>query len=66
MWLGDGLSRTDREGHVLIGQLDERGIQEDLARHLVDGGQHGLVGDALGAQQRDELLAQALVAVAVL
>ena len=63
--LRDGLPRTDREGHVLIGQLDKRGVQEDMTWHLVDGRQHGLVGDAFRAQLLDELLAQAFVAVGV-
>ena len=63
--LRDGLSRTDGEGHVLIGEFYKRGVEEDVARHLVDGCKNGLVGDAFGTQQLDELLAQALVTVVV-
>ena len=66
MRLRDGLPCSDGESLVLIGLLYEGRVKKHMARHLVDGGQNRLIGDAFGAQLIHELLAEAFGAVIVL
>src|SRR5258708_2813665 len=56
----DRLPEADRQRVVLVGAARERLLDEEVARHGAERGEHALVGDALGAQARDHARARAL------
>src|SRR5215510_5138705 len=49
-WLGDGLARPDRQRAVLVRPVPYRSGNEEMARRLGEGAQHGEVFDPLLAQ----------------
>ena len=55
----NGLAKANRQRVVLVGAAGERLLDENMARHHAERGEHPLVADALGAQPGDHARAGA-------
>ena len=63
--LRDGLVAEDGDGLVVVGYIDERGVEEPVAWHLLHCSEYGFVGDAFGTQGAAHLNALALLFIGV-
>ena len=63
--LRDGLVAEDGDGLVVVGYLDEGGVEKPVARHLLHCSEDGFVGDAFGAQSAAHLNTLALLFIGV-